>query len=151
MKHYVYSARTTEKGLALLNKAKGETPWDEFVNVAVATHYGIPVEKLMLPANPETEARKKVAADKRAEREAKRKEREAAAKKKAADKKKADTAKQRKADKASKATEATAPAAPERTREEAQEALTSVNQSIVEDPAFTEAADIAPVTAEHQG
>ena len=38
-KHYVYSARTTEEGLALINKAKGDRGWDGFVNEAICAHY----------------------------------------------------------------------------------------------------------------
>ncbi len=52
-KSYVYSARTTEKGLGLLNdlKAKMGMGWDQFVNEAVAEHYGLDPEVLTLPSS----------------------------------------------------------------------------------------------------
>ena len=111
-KHYVYSARTTEKGLALLNKTKGnDKSWDQFVNDAIAAHYDLPLEVIALPpskfleeqkANREAKAAekttKKAAADKA--------KADKAAAKKVADKAKADKAK---ADKAKAAkTDATA-------------------------------------------
>lgn len=68
-KHYVYSARTTEKGLAIINKAKGKRSWDSFVNEAVAEHYKLNLKTLTL-VSPHL-----------AEREAKRKAKEAEAKK----------------------------------------------------------------------
>ncbi len=58
-KHYVYSARTTEKGLGLINKARGDKSWDKFLNEAVAGQYGIPVSNLMLPPS---KAKKEVSA-----------------------------------------------------------------------------------------
>ena len=39
-KHFVYSARTTEEGLALLNNAKGEMGWDSFINEAICRSFG---------------------------------------------------------------------------------------------------------------
>lgn len=48
-KHYVYSARTTEQGLALLNEARRERGWDAFVNEAVAKHYGLDLSVITLP------------------------------------------------------------------------------------------------------
>jgi len=116
-KHYVYSARTTEKGLALLNKTKGnDKSWDQFVNDAIAAHYDLPLEVIALPpskfleeqkANREAKAAekttKKAAADKA--------KADKAAAKKVADKAKADKAKadKAKADKAKAAkTDATA-------------------------------------------
>ncbi len=48
-KHYVYSARTTEQGLALLNKARGDMGWDAFVNEAVAGHYELDLAAISLP------------------------------------------------------------------------------------------------------
>ncbi len=75
-KHYVYSARTTEQGLALLNKARGENVWDAFVNEAVAGHYGLDLSVIAPPPSNFL-----------AEREEKRKAREAEKAKKAAGKK----------------------------------------------------------------
>lgn len=48
-KHYVYSARTTEEGLALLNKTKGEKNWDAFINEAVCVHYNLDPAIVNLP------------------------------------------------------------------------------------------------------
>jgi len=48
-KHYVYSARTTEDGLAVLNKAKGNRSWDTFINEAVAEHYKLDPTVINLP------------------------------------------------------------------------------------------------------
>ncbi len=107
MKHYVYSARTTDKGLAAIAKAKGKDGWDKFVNEAIAGHYGIPIETLMLPENPETAKRKADALAKKAEKATAKAQREKDAKAKKAkadkakvDKAKADKAKKAKADKA---------------------------------------------------
>lgn len=101
-KHYVYSARTTEKGLALLNKTKGDMSWDQFINDAVAAHYKLDLGIIALPpskfleeqkANREAKAAEK--AQRKADREAKaatKKAEKAAAAKKAGTKK-ADTKK----------------------------------------------------------
>ena len=64
-KHYVYSARTTEKGLALLNKTKGTTSWDTFINEAVAAHYKLSLDIINLPPSKfiEERAAKKAAKD----------------------------------------------------------------------------------------
>ena len=42
-KHYVFSARTTEEGLRLLNQLKAERSisWDDLVIDAVCAHYGL--------------------------------------------------------------------------------------------------------------
>ena len=42
-KHHVFSARTTEEGLKILNRIKAERDvgWDELVVDAVCTHYGL--------------------------------------------------------------------------------------------------------------
>ena len=94
-KHYVYSARTTEAGLRLLNQAKGEMSWDQFLNTAISEHYkldigviGLPPSRFLadrqaareLKAKEKAEKAAKAAADKQAKAEAKR----AADKKKAA-------------------------------------------------------------------
>jgi len=57
-KHYVYSARTTEQGLALINKARGDRGWDEFVNQAVAGHYGLDLAAISLPPRKFLEGQK---------------------------------------------------------------------------------------------
>ena len=92
MKHYVYSARTTEKGLAILNKAKGDRSWDAFIAEAVAAHYSLDLAKVALPPSKfladQSAKREKRDADRakaKAAREAKAKEKAAA--KKAAEKK----------------------------------------------------------------
>jgi hypothetical protein len=56
-KHYVYSARTTEQGLALLSKARGEKDWDAFVNEAVCEHYGLDMA-VVVPPKKEKPAKK---------------------------------------------------------------------------------------------
>jgi len=53
-KHYVYSARTTKDGLAVLNKAKGDRGWDSFVNEAVCAHYGLDRAVMELPKKEKT-------------------------------------------------------------------------------------------------
>lgn len=117
-KHYVYSARTTEKGLAILNKTKGDRSWDSFLNEAMAAHYHLDLNVISLPpskfiaerqAKQEQKAKDKaakvakVAADKAAKAEAK----------KAADKAKADKAKAAKKTGGTKAAEKPASAAAE--------------------------------------
>ncbi len=108
-KHYVYSARTTEKGLALLNKTKGDMSWDQFINEAVAAHYkldlgiiGLPPSKFLEEQKAKREAKAAEKAQRKADREAKaaaKKAEKAAAKKGTktgstkADKKAADTKK----------------------------------------------------------
>jgi len=110
-KHYVYSARTTEKGLALLNKTKGDMSWDQLINDAVAAHYKLDSGIIALPpskfleeqkANREAKAAEKAQrkADREAKAAAKKAEKAAAAKKAGtktgpakADKKAADTKK----------------------------------------------------------
>ena len=141
-KHFVYSARTTEKGLALLNKTKGnDKSWDQFVNDAVAAHYNLPLEVIALPpskfleeqkanraAKEAEKATKKVAADKaKVEKAAakkvadKAKAEKAKAEKAKADKAKADKAKaeKAKADKAAKAAAKPVTPEPETTTEPA--------------------------------
>jgi len=116
-KHFVYSARTTEKGLALLNKTKGsDKSWDQFINDAVAGHYDLDLAVIALPPSKFLEEQKakreakvaekaaaKVAKDKAAADKAKAK----AEAKKAADKEKADKAKQAAKDKKAKEDKAT--------------------------------------------
>lgn len=95
IKHYVYSARTTEQGLALLNKTKGERSWDAFISEAIAAHYDIGIDDLTLPPSSfiaEREAKRRA---REAEKATKKAEREAAAKAKA--EAKAEAAKVRKA------------------------------------------------------
>ncbi len=81
-KHYVYSARTTRDGLAILNKARGGRGWDGFVNEAVCAHYNLDPAAINPPPSKFL-----------AEREEKRKAREAEKAKKAAEKKPKKTAK----------------------------------------------------------
>ena len=73
-KHYVYSARTTELGLALLNNARGDRGWGSFVNEAIAGHYGLDLSVITLPPSKFLEEQK-------AEREAKAKAKNAASEK----------------------------------------------------------------------
>jgi sRNA-binding protein len=88
-KHYVYSARTTEKGLALLNKTKGDRSWDSFINEAVSDHYKLDLNVIALPPSEFIANREKAKAQKAADKAAK--VAKAAADKKAkADKKAAD-------------------------------------------------------------
>jgi ATPase subunit of ABC transporter with duplicated ATPase domains len=130
-KHYVYSARTTEKGLAILNKTKGDRSWDSFLNEAMAAHYHLDLAVISLPpskfiaerqAKQEQKAKDKaakvakVAADKAAKAEAK----------KVADKAKADKAK---ADKA-KAAKKTEPAAEEKPAAKAPKATKTVKVTV---------------------
>ena len=91
--HYVYSARTTEKGLALLNKTKGpEMNWDRFINEAVCAHYNLPLDVIQLPPSKFLAERDEKRKAKEAEKAAKKAEREAQAKEKA--KAKADAKKE---------------------------------------------------------
>ncbi len=50
-KHHVFSARTTEEGLRLLNGLKAERGigWDELVIDAVCAHYGLDMGVMALP------------------------------------------------------------------------------------------------------
>ena len=70
-KHYVYSARTTEKGLALLNKTKGERSWDSFLNEAMAAHYKLDLGVIALPPSKFIADREKAKAQKAADNAAK--------------------------------------------------------------------------------
>jgi len=70
-KRYVYSARTTEKGLALLNKTKGDKSWDAFINEAVTEHYGLDLETITFPPSQwalERDARRKAKEAEKAEK-----------------------------------------------------------------------------------
>ena len=105
-KHYVYSARTTEKGLALLNKTKGnDKSWDTFINEAVAAHYSLPLEVIALPPSKFLEEQKANREAKEMEKATKRRDADKAKAEKAGAKKVADKAKadKAKADKAKKA------------------------------------------------
>jgi FKBP-type peptidyl-prolyl cis-trans isomerase len=99
-KHYVYSARTTEDGLAVLNKAKGDRSWDDFISQAMAAHYNLDLNVIGLPPSKflaERQAAKEQKAKEKAERAAKR---EAEKKAKAEAKKVADKAKAARAQRA---------------------------------------------------
>ncbi len=50
-KHHVFSARTTEEGLEVLNQLKEERGigWDELVIDAVCAHYGLDMGVMALP------------------------------------------------------------------------------------------------------
>jgi hypothetical protein len=50
-KHHVFSARTTEEGLRMLNELKKEKDiaWDELVIDAVCAHYGLDRAVMELP------------------------------------------------------------------------------------------------------
>jgi len=107
-KHYVYSARTTEKGLALLNKTKGnDMSWDQFVNEAVAAHYNLPLDVIALPPSKFLEEQKANREAKAAEKAAKKAKADKAKAKKAADKAKAKKAAAKKTAKATKTTKVT--------------------------------------------
>ena len=110
-KHFVYSARTTEKGLALLNKTKGTRSWDAFINEAVADHYKLDIGIIGLPPSKFLEEQKANKAAKEAAKVTKAAEKAAAAKVKATEKAKADkvkVAEKAKADKAKAAEKAKA-------------------------------------------
>lgn len=84
MKHYVYSARTTREGLALLSKAKGDMGWDRFVNEAVCAHYGFdpaainpPPSKFLVEREEKRKAREAEKAKKAGEKKAKEKPKKA--------------------------------------------------------------------------
>ena len=55
-KQYVFSARTTEEGLGLLNKLKADLKigWDELVVDAICAHYGLDRSALALPKAEKT-------------------------------------------------------------------------------------------------
>lgn len=93
-KHYVYSARTTEKGLAILNKTKGDRSWDSFINEAVADHYKLDLNVIALPPSKFPADREKARQQKAADKAAK--QAKAAADKKAKADKKAAEAKAKK-------------------------------------------------------
>jgi hypothetical protein len=99
-KHYVYSARTTDEGLALINKARGERGWDEFVNQAVAEHYGLDLGIIALPPSKFIEEQKSKREAREAEKVARKAEREAKAKDKAETRKAAEKKAKEKAKKA---------------------------------------------------
>lgn len=80
-KHYVYSARTTEDGLAILNKAKGERSWDSFVSEAVAERYGLDLNVIALPPSKFLAERAERKAAKEAEKKAKKANKKVAKKK----------------------------------------------------------------------
>jgi hypothetical protein len=65
-KHYVFSARTTEEGLRLLNGIREERKigWDKLVIDAVCAHYGldrllVALPKVYRPERKQTEAKGK--------------------------------------------------------------------------------------------
>jgi hypothetical protein len=100
-KHYVYSARTTDTGLTLINKARGDRGWDSFVNEAVVEHYGLDLTFIALPPSKfleEQKAKREVKAAEKAQRKA---DRETKAKGKADAKKAADKKSVRKVEKLS--------------------------------------------------
>ena len=59
-KHHVFSARTTEERLRLLNSLKGrlEISWDTLVIGAVCGHYNLDRSVLALPVDEEREKAK---------------------------------------------------------------------------------------------
>jgi hypothetical protein len=67
-KQHVFSARTTEEGLRLLNGLRKERNigWDELVVDAVCAHYGLDKAVMALPRieKPMRESRRKQAANK---------------------------------------------------------------------------------------
>jgi hypothetical protein len=67
-KHYVFSARTTEEGLKLLNGVREERKigWDDLVLDAVCAHYGLDKLVMALPKayRPEKPKKEKKAASK---------------------------------------------------------------------------------------
>jgi len=108
-KHYVYSARTTEQGLALINKARGDRGWDEFVNQAVAGHYGLDLAAISLPPRKFLEGQKAKREAKAAEKAQRKADREAEVKAKKAAAKKVNVKVEKPAKKAARqATEAAA-------------------------------------------
>lgn len=116
-KHYVFSARTTEEGLKILNMIREEQKlsWDELIIPAINAHYNVHVS--MIEKAPVDQAKLKAKEDKaaakaqaKAEREAKvkanaeakagaKKEREAKAAKAKADKARAKAKAKAEADK----------------------------------------------------
>jgi len=50
-KHHVFSARTTEEGLGILNRLRKERGigWDELVVGAVCAHYGLDAAAMAVP------------------------------------------------------------------------------------------------------
>jgi hypothetical protein len=76
-KHYVYSARTTEAGLALLNKTKGDMSWDKFISDAVAAHYNLDIGVIALPPSKFLQEQAERKAAREAEKSARAAKREA--------------------------------------------------------------------------
>jgi len=107
-RHFVFSARTTEEGLRILNELKDKLDmgWDEFVIDAMCTKYDLDRGALALPrTGPTAEEKAAAKAAKEADKKAKA---DAKAKAKADKKAKAEKAK---ADKKAKAKKAKAEAA----------------------------------------
>lgn len=104
-KHHVFSARTTEEGLKVLNgirESQGMS-WDELIIAAINGHYGVEVPRIEL-TGPTPEERAKAKAEKEAAKEAKAKEREDAKRAKADEKaKRQKTAADKKAKKEAEA------------------------------------------------
>jgi hypothetical protein len=60
-KQYVFSARTTEEGLRVLNAKKAElgVNWDDLIIYAVNAHYGLDILKLPKVERPKKESKPK--------------------------------------------------------------------------------------------
>lgn len=86
-KHYVFSARTTEEGLKILNdlKEKAGVGWDGLILDAIDRAYNVTIPRIEL-TGPSPEERAKVKAEKEAAKAAKAKEREDVKKAKADEK-----------------------------------------------------------------
>ncbi len=82
-KHYVYSARTTPEGLQLLFDKKGDRPWDEFVNEAMAGHYKLDLATMTLPKSEHKAEQEQKQLEKAEDKAKKAKAREDAKKEKA--------------------------------------------------------------------
>jgi len=87
-KHRVFSARTTEEGLRLLNdlKARLGVSWDALIIDAVCAHYGLDRAVMAVPPKPAKEKQEKDRG-----RKAEAKERPADAEKNAGEAKKAES------------------------------------------------------------
>jgi len=72
-RHYVFSARTTEEGLRLLNGIREEKKigWDDLVIEAVCAHYGLDTLVMSLPKAYRPEKKKAEAKGKKGSKGAK--------------------------------------------------------------------------------
>lgn len=132
-KYHVFSARTTEEGLKILNELKKaqNVGWDDLVINAMDRTYGVTIPRIEL-TGPSPAERAKAKEEKEAAKTAKAKEREDAKKAKADEKaKKQKAAKEKKA----KADKAKADKAKVKAAKDAEKTVKTIAEHNVEEPA----------------